>query len=258
MNKPNQTGSGVAAGITVVCMILIVLMVGGGLIFFVMLRRSVQEEALQRAIRAEQMAMAAAVKQRHIAEDARSAAQQAASELQAQVAQLANQQPANQHPASLEGQDQNSPHVEPKSSDPSTATGDPPSTLDRLRWLVNHWHSADGAKSSEEHWIGPRGGLMLGVNRSIYSNGKASFEYLRIESAGEDQVVYHASPMGRSETKFPLVEIGNERVVFENPAHDFPRRISYWLDGDHQLHARIEGEINGQPRQQEWVWSAAP
>jgi len=31
--------------------------------------------------------------------------------------------------------------------------------------------------------------------------------------------------------------------VFENPAHDFPQQISYWLADDEALDARIAGTV---------------
>jgi hypothetical protein len=44
------------------------------------------------------------------------------------------------------------------------------------------------------------------------------------------------------------------RVVFENPAHDFPQRVIYWKDGN-DLCARIEGTMNGKAESEEWKWS---
>ena len=47
------------------------------------------------------------------------------------------------------------------------------------------------------------------------------------------------------------------KAVFENPAHDFPQRILYWLDGAGALHARIEGPQDGKAVGEEWVWTRA-
>jgi len=38
------------------------------------------------------------------------------------------------------------------------------------------------------------------------------------------------------------------KVVFENPGHDFPQRISYSLRGAEQLEAAIEGEMGGEKK----------
>ena len=46
--------------------------------------------------------------------------------------------------------------------------------------------------------------------------------------------------------------MSDRRVVFENPEHDFPQRILYWLDDDDMLHARIEGTEGGETHSMEW------
>ena len=63
-------------------------------------------------------------------------------------------------------------------------------------------------------------------------------------------------PEGRPATDFRRVAQGLACIVFENPAHAFPRRILYWRDGA-TLHARIEGTRQGQPASHEWTWTAA-
>ena len=80
-----------------------------------------------------------------------------------------------------------------------------------------------------------------------------SFEYLRIQRTPSG-IVYLASPAGRDPTPFPLTTLEDRRVVFENPDHDFPQRITYWLDETGALHARVEGDVNGDTRTDEWVW----
>ena len=91
---------------------------------------------------------------------------------------------------------------------------------------------------------------MLGLSRSTKESQKPFFEYLRIEST-EDGIVYFASPLGKNETRFPMTELSEREVVFENPEHDFPQRIIYQLEGT-ELRARLEGVVNGQPRSEQW------
>ncbi|MEM7246199.1 MAG: DUF6265 family protein [Acidobacteriota bacterium] len=124
--------------------------------------------------------------------------------------------------------------------------------LEHLAWLSGHWRREKGQRVSEELWMPPAGGLMLGVHRDLQPNGTAFFEYLRIEER-KGRLVYVASPRGQGTTEFTLVECGPRSVVFENPTHDFPRRIRYWSDGD-ILWARIEGVRGDQPASAEWSW----
>lgn len=125
--------------------------------------------------------------------------------------------------------------------------------LEELAWMAGAWMSEEKGQRMEEHWMTPAGGVMVGMNRTA-GTGKTFFEYLRIE-AGREGLVYQASPMGQSPpTPFHLVELGKQRVVFENPKHDFPQRIIYRRE-ENKLHARVEGKENGQERAEEWTWS---
>ena len=127
-------------------------------------------------------------------------------------------------------------------------------TLDSLSWMAGSWSGAARGVEMEEHWTSPKGNSMVGIHRDIGKGRTVSFEFLRIEQQ-DDRIVYLSMPNGRSPaTSFPLKEVTGTRVVFENPAHDFPQRIIYWKDGN-DLRARIEGTINGKAASEEWRWS---
>ena len=134
-----------------------------------------------------------------------------------------------------------------------TAAGDP--TLADLSWLAGHWVVEQQGTRTEEVWLAPGGGFMLGMNREARANGKGSFEFLRIEPRA-DGLVYVASPGGKGATEFPLADVGEGFVQFENPAHDFPQRIRYELTKD-GLHARVSGGEGAQEQVLEWTWKRA-
>jgi hypothetical protein len=123
--------------------------------------------------------------------------------------------------------------------------------LEDLAWMAGSWAVEEGDTRSEEHWTRPAGGLMLGVHRDVRGE-RARFEFLRIV-AGEDGIVYLASPQGREPTPFPLAESSPGRAVFANPDHDFPQRILYWRAGE-DLCAAVEGTLDGREARQEWCW----
>ena len=127
--------------------------------------------------------------------------------------------------------------------------------LECLAWMAGAWASQSDRGVSEEWWTEPAGGLMLGLHRDVSPSGKAFFEYLRIEKAGE-AIFYYASPAGREATAFRLTECRQGFAVFENPEHDFPRKITYRLDPGQELCATVEGISKGKPRQSTWCWKA--
>jgi hypothetical protein len=114
--------------------------------------------------------------------------------------------------------------------------------LEALAWMAGHWRQEAGARVTEELWLPPRGGTMLGLNRSV-SGRRADFEFLRL-ALDDEGVVYLASPSGRAPTPFRLTSVEAGHAVFENPEHDFPKTIEYALK-DGRLVASIAGERAG-------------
>jgi hypothetical protein len=118
-----------------------------------------------------------------------------------------------------------------------------------LAWLAGAWVGTRSSGSSiEERWSPPLGGAMLAVSRTVNTSGKMSaFEYLRIVER-DGGLVYVAQPGGRPPTEFVLTELVNEmgrkRAVFDNPRHDYPKRIAYEFSAEGRLSATI-GQLKG-------------
>jgi len=120
-------------------------------------------------------------------------------------------------------------------------------------WMAGSWTSQRDGVRMEEHWTRGDGGLMIGMHQDVAASGKISFEFLRIERR-DGKLIYLAMPRARPETPFPLKSATADRIIFENPDHDFPQRIIYWRDGA-RLCARIEGTIKGKAESEEWCWN---
>ena len=108
------------------------------------------------------------------------------------------------------------------------------------------WSFERNGRVVEEHWLAPAGGTLLGVSRTVAAGKTEEFEFLQVREAA-DGLSYVAKPSGQAEATFKLTAKTANSIVFENPAHDFPQRISYRRDGD-TLTARIEGTLNGKAR----------
>jgi hypothetical protein len=121
-------------------------------------------------------------------------------------------------------------------------------TVDQLAWLAGCWASERGEAGSGEQWMAPAGGTMLGVSRTVRGARTVEHEFMQIRTGADGKLVFIALPSGQRETSFPLASIGEREVVFENPQHDFPTRVSYRLQADDRLVARIEGQRDGKPR----------
>ncbi len=114
--------------------------------------------------------------------------------------------------------------------------------VEDLSWMSGDWETAPGRMQIDEHWTKPAGGSMIGLSRTVAGNRTVFYEYLRIETRGAD-IFYVAHPKARTPgTDFKLVKLSGQEAVFENPAHDFPKRIIYRKNADGSLTARIEGD----------------
>jgi Domain of unknown function (DUF6265) len=118
-----------------------------------------------------------------------------------------------------------------------------------LAWLAGAWVGTRSTGSSnEERWSPPLGGAMLAVSRSVNTSGKMfAFEYLRIVER-DDGLVYIAQPGGKTPTEFLLTELTKTRAVFDNPRHDYPKRIVYELSAEGSLSATVGFLKGGTPR----------
>lgn len=121
---------------------------------------------------------------------------------------------------------------------PAAALAQTPDTLPA--WMAGRWCTASGNDRSEEVWLAPAGGLMVGMSRTVLAGrAKAQFEFLRVEMR-DGVPSYLAQPQGRPAVEFRQVQADRGRVRFENLTHDFPKRIEYRRNGD-ALHAEISG-----------------
>jgi hypothetical protein len=106
-------------------------------------------------------------------------------------------------------------------------------------WLAGHWCGGSAERRIDEVWLPEAGGALLGMSRTVKDGATGSFEFMRLVPAGE-QAGFHVQPNGVAPTLFAIAERGEQRVLFENAAHDFPNRIEYRREGD-ALHAWIAG-----------------
>ena len=125
----------------------------------------------------------------------------------------------------------------------------------RLAWMEGRWGGTADGVEMEEQWSSSAGGALLGMHKDVKGGSMTSFEFMRIDTAPKEGLVYFASPRSAPVTPFVLLELGDKRVVFENKDHDFPQRILYWLDAAGALHARVEGTLKGSAESEEWTWT---
>jgi len=117
-----------------------------------------------------------------------------------------------------------------------------PRPLAALAFMAGCWRGDAGVdKTIEEHWTAADSDVMLATTRFLDDNtGRTrSWEFSRIvtESAG---IVLYPAPNGNQQGRFRLTASGPGSARFEDPAHDFPKRITYRRVDARRLVARID------------------
>ena len=134
-----------------------------------------------------------------------------------------------------------------RTGDPAPEPANPPgvtvkASIASLAWLAGTWSGKDPANRAEEIWSAPASGAMHGIGRVTREGRLSSFEFLCVAQR-YDGLVYLAMPEGRMPpTEFPLTQSGEQRAVFENPAHDYPKKLEYRLIADDVLEIVIAGD----------------
>ena len=112
--------------------------------------------------------------------------------------------------------------------------------MEKLLWIIDKWVSSDGESKSYERWEKINDSLFEGCSETIKSGETIFSEKLKIQKTGND-IFYIADVSHNPEpVKFKLTSLDDIEAVFENPEHDFPKKITYKNENG-SLHAWIEG-----------------
>ena len=113
----------------------------------------------------------------------------------------------------------------------------------KLNWLVGTWSrtNAKPGRSAHERWEQNSTNELLGFGINLQGKDTTFIEKLRI-IIKDNSVVYVADvPENQKLVYFKLIEISESGFICENPDHDFPKKISYQLEGK-KLKAQISGD----------------
>jgi Domain of unknown function (DUF6265) len=137
-----------------------------------------------------------------------------------------------------------------------SGTAEPASkpSLQLLAWLAGEWAFEKNGRVATEIWMSPAGGTMLGMSRTVTNGRTVEYEFILLRQDALGDIYYVAKPSGQVETSFKLIRATATEVIFENPQHDFPQRISYTLKPDGTLLAAIEGQKDGKFRRVEFPY----
>lgn len=128
-------------------------------------------------------------------------------------------------------------------------------TVIKLSWLAGSWQVEKNGQLTEEQWMVPAGGGMLGMNRATAKGRVLEHRFLQLREGPGGSLFYILQGSGLKESVFPMKSLTESVAVFENQGDGFPKTITYTLQSDGSLATVWEGEgADGQPRRIDHVF----
>ena len=121
------------------------------------------------------------------------------------------------------------------------------SEIEKAWWLIGEWQNNSAEGNASEIWEKKNDSTYAGKSYFIKGADTVSSEKISLEQNG-DQVFYIPIVKGQNDgqpVKFTLTFSSGNRLIFENPAHDFPQKISYTQVTGDSLLAEISGTVQG-------------
>ena len=122
--------------------------------------------------------------------------------------------------------------------------------LSKLAWLEGSWEGVSGETVMREKWNKVNDALMTGSAHVLVEKDTVFSERIRIMAVDTSVLYVVFIPGVPDSTSFALTSYENDEAVFENPDHDFPKRIVYRKVGSDSLYAYIEGPVDGEVKRE--------
>lgn len=124
--------------------------------------------------------------------------------------------------------------------------------IKKAGWLVGTWENKTKKGSIYETWTKVNNTELLGKSYMLKEKDTVIFETVKLLQE-KNNLFYIPTVKDQNNSmpvKFTLTKGTDKLLVFENPQHDFPQKISYTKINADSLVAQISGLINGKERQQ--------
>ncbi|MBX7053927.1 MAG: hypothetical protein K1X36_03150 [Pyrinomonadaceae bacterium] len=120
-------------------------------------------------------------------------------------------------------------------------------TIKSVGFMAGCWEMNNAERKSviSEQWMMPAGNAMLGISRTVKAEKMIGYEFMKLVVDANGITFYARPHNAKEDTPFKMTKWSANEATFENPANDFPQKITYKLATPDSLFARIEGPMNG-------------
>lgn len=143
-------------------------------------------------------------------------------------------------------------------SSTSTTVKSSPS-LSSIAWLLGNWENVSPKRTLCEQWRKLDDSTFSGQSFVIRNADTTYLETVRLHMR-DGIISYNPTVPDQNEGKsvqFILTSADKQNFTFENPQHDFPKKIVYMLKEDGSLHAHLEGLEKGKAAVQDFYMTRA-
>ncbi|MES2780937.1 MAG: DUF6265 family protein [Bacteroidota bacterium] len=120
--------------------------------------------------------------------------------------------------------------------------------------LLGSWQNTFEGGTASESWEQQNDSSYTGKSFVVVGKDTVSSESLLLQQKGSD-IWYIPTVKEQNNGQavpFKLTSSSNNQLVFENPEHDFPKKISYTFISNDSLVAEISGDINGEKKAEQF------
>ncbi len=124
------------------------------------------------------------------------------------------------------------------------------SLLGEVSWLIGSWENTVPEGKTIEKWQKLNDSVLVGKSIFIKENDSLLLENIMIVQR-EEGLYYIPTVINQNEgnpVEFKLSYKSGRMLVFENPQHDFPQKISYSKISNDSILAEISGISNGKEK----------
>ena len=113
----------------------------------------------------------------------------------------------------------------------------------RLKWLAGNWTRTNNkqGQTGEETWKITSSSKLTGKSFTLKGTDTVFIEHTTLQVKANGIFYIVIAPGDPKPTSFKITSLTDNSFVCENPEHDFPKKITYQLKGNH-IKATISGD----------------
>lgn len=121
------------------------------------------------------------------------------------------------------------------------------SKLEKANWFIGDWENTSDEGSFREIWTKKNDSIYSGLSIVVIEQDTVFYENMSLEQI-KDSIFYNVSVKGQNKDQavsFYLTSSDDDKLVFENPNHDYPSKITYSKVSNDSIVAEIFGLKDG-------------